>query len=382
MREQETDTAGQLIAILRASLRGESCRIDRTTDWTALVQLARRHNLQHIAAETALREENAAQLQPETLLSLQKIVLQSVAVSETQRYEAQRLLQRMEEAGLSVMPIKGLCTRERYPSQSFRSMGDLDFLYRPEQTGAVRAQMRALGYTLREGRKHDTYHLPPYVYAELHRQLVASESAQAAYFSDIWSRAVPIPGTRHCFRMRAEDEYLFNLVHFAEHLREGGAGIRFLMDVFVYEQTPLDRAYLNAELQRIGLSAFYENVRAVADSWFGDASAALTPLQEQLATFVTAGGVFGNADNAASLAVRDGRLAYIVHFCFPNYESMCSMFPWLQKAPALLPISWVVRGCSALCRRPDRVWRKFGQMLRGNRQRGRDLGTFLELCGL
>ena len=383
MPEQRADTAQQLIALLRAALHGEPFRADADTDWTALTRLAAKHNLQYAAAKAALEDGNAAALPPELLAQLQKHYLQSLAVCETQRFEARRLMEAFAERGLTVMPIKGVCTRARYPDAPLRSMGDLDFLCRAEQTRAVRAAMQALGYTdFREGRKNDYYRLPPYVLVEMHRELLAAESGQYGFWRDVWDRSeadAELPGVH---RMRPEDEYLFNLVHLAEHFREGGAGIRFLMDVWVYERTPLDRAYLDAELGRMGLGDFYDNVRAVAEHWFEETAPTLTPLQERLAAFILDNSVFGDRRNAASLAVRRGRAASLLRVCFPDYESMRSMFPWLAKAPALLPASWAPRGCRALLHRPEQVRHKLDQILHGDREQGRSLQAFFESCGL
>ena len=382
MHEWPSEPTEQLIALVRAALTAERLPAAENTDWSALLRAAAKHSLQYIAAQAALGGDMPQSLQPQLLSRMQKICMQSVAVCSTQDYEAERLMRYFEEHGLFLVPIKGVCTRARYPESTIRSMGDLDFLYDARQTKAVRAAMKALGYSdFREGRKHDAFRLPPFVHVELHRELVASENDQYDNSRVIRGRLRPVSGTRHRFRMTLEDEYLFNLIHFAGHVRLGGAGIRFVMDVYVYEQTPLDRAYLRAELEKAGLRTFYENVRAIAAFWFAD-GAALTDTQEQLARFIMNNGVFGSDGDAAALAVRGGRLSALAQSCFPNYESMRSMYPWLEKAPALLPFSWAMRGCTAVFRRPDHVRGRLRQLLRGDRKKGRDLETFFAACGL
>ena len=61
---------------------------------------------------------------------------------------------------------------------------------------------------------------------------------------------------------------------------------------------------------------------------------------------------------------------------------MRSMFPWLEKAPALLPYSWALRGYRAVRYRPDRVRHKWRQLVSGDREKGIDLHQFLADCGL
>ncbi len=375
--------AGSLLSMVRSALRGEGFQTDQPIEWASLLTFASRHNLQHIVAAFALGDDLSVTLTPELLAQMQKIYLQADAIRRTQDFEAERLMQYFEAHGLSIMPIKGICTRRRYPNAALRSMGDIDFLYRPEQTKAVRAAMDALGYTdYREGRKNDSWRLAPYIHVEMHREMVAAESAQHDYYRDVWSRARRMAERQYCFQMPLEDAYVFNLVHFAEHLLEGGAGIRFVMDLFVYEHTAMDRDYLTGELTKIGLLTFYENVRAIAEAWFGDSTAELTEVQQQLAAFLLDSGVFGKRDHAAALAVSGGRAASLLKICFPGYESMRSMFPWLEKAPVLLPYSWVLRGYRAVRYRPDRVRHKLRQTLHGDREKGKDLGAFFSECGL
>ena len=381
MSERETDTAMLLISWIRSALRGERFQLDGDVDWNALLAISARHNLQYIVAAAGL--EHADLLTPELLQKMQKIYLQTDVICKSQSFEADRLMRLFSERGISVMPIKGICTRRRYPDGRLRSMGDLDFLYPAEKTGAVHAAMAELGYEdFREGRKHDSYRLPPYIVVEMHRDMLAAENALYDYCSSAWSRVQHISEMRNVFRMTTEDEYVFNLIHFAEHLQEGGAGIRFVMDVFVYEHIEMDRAYLAGELQKTGLQTFYENVRAIAERWFGEPKTALTEVQARLAAFLLDSGTFGIGSNSAAIAVSGGRVKSFLQLCFPGYRSMRSMFPWLEKAPALLPYSWALRGYRAVRYRPDRVRHKWRQLVSGDREKGIDLHQFLADCGL
>ena len=53
-------------------------------------------------------------------------------------------------------------------------------------------------------------------------------------------------------------------------------------------------------------------------------------------------------------SIRDGigkrwqRYKRTLSWIFPEYHYMRSMYPWLEKAPVLLPVSWMVRGMRLL----------------------------------
>lgn len=102
--------------------------------------------------------------------------------------------------------------------------------------------MRTLGYENHvEGRKHDHYSMPPYVSLEVYRDLVDGDNEFYNYYRNIWIRCKPKSGFQYVYEMSLEDEYIFNFVHLVEHFKNGGIGLRFLVDVYVYECLDIDR---------------------------------------------------------------------------------------------------------------------------------------------
>ena len=58
--------------------------------------------------------------------------------------------------------------------------------------------------------------------------------------------------------MSLEDEYIYNLIHLVEHFQNGGVGIRFVMDVYIYNRIEtIDWEYIEAELAKLGLWEFF-----------------------------------------------------------------------------------------------------------------------------
>ena len=131
--------------------------------------------------------------------------------------------------------------------------------------------------------------------------------------------ARPKAGMKYTFEMSVEDELVFNIAHLAEHFKEGGAGVRFIIDVYVYSRIDMDRAYVEQELKKLGLNEFYQNINDLAKHWFADGES--SELTEKLAGFIMAGGVFGDSENAAALAVEEGRARRFFKVCFPDYDS-------------------------------------------------------------
>jgi hypothetical protein len=185
----------KLIAYIRAFLHNENVEFPITPEVGAL---AKKHQVQNFLWLTSSNPAEKKQFH------------MSVAASMSQEYSADELLACFEEQGLYVMPLKGICTRKRYPDVFLRTMGDLDILCKIEQSKEVHSAMQSLGYKNHvEGRKHDIYSRPPYVCVEVHRDLVDGESPYWNYYRDIWERCTPRTGFQYVYEMSVEDEYIF-----------------------------------------------------------------------------------------------------------------------------------------------------------------------------
>ncbi len=374
-----------LPALLGYVLRGQAVpkTLVQQLRWPSLLRMASRHKvLSTLACALPLMEERP---EGEICTQLENVLMEQMLVSSNQLFAAQQLQQSFEQKGLFNLTLKGIHTKLRYPQDFMRSMGDLDVLYKAEQTPGVKAAMKELGYTgFQEGRKHDHYSRQPYVAVEMHRQLVSASSGFSEYYENIWQRSRFCPGCRYSHTMSVEDEYLFNLIHMVEHFKEGGVGIRFIMDVYVYETlVQMDRAYLRQELEKLELWEFYGNIVKLAMYWFDSDPAMPDGLTLELADFVRSGGVYGSAKNSQALSVsKGGRLAFLMRACFPSYREMCSMFPWLEKWPVALPAAWGFRAVRSLAYRRGNVKNQLNTYAHADAERGHQLRRFYEACGL
>ena len=377
---------GKLLArLLGYALRGESAtQIAVESDrWEKLVKLAKRHKVANTLAYVLplLGENNRPN--EELAQKLETVLFEQTMIGSNQLFAAQELQQAFEEKGLYSLCLKGIHTKLRYPQDNMRSMGDLDILCKAEQNASVKRAMADLGYGgFQEGRKHDHYTRPPYIAVEMHRQLVSVRSDFDAYCQRVWERSQPLPGCQFAHAMTVEDEYVYNLIHMVEHFKEGGVGLRFVMDIYVYEtRVELDRAKVARELEKLSLTEFYRNVVKLARYMFEEGQS--DPITEELAEFIFAGGVYGSRKNSQALSVsKGGRIGFLLRTCFPGYRDMCSMFPWLAKCPVLLPVTWLIRAVRSLLFRRRTVKGQFETCAKGDQALGKELRSFYRQIGL
>ena len=359
-------------------------------DWKDLLAQAKQHNVVSMLG-CVLPQLTAAQMPPQKELdSLRRQAMLMALVNSNQLHGLEQMQQAFEAQGIWHMPLKGSTTRHLYPQPEMRTMNDLDILTKPSQQKEIRKIMTALGYAdFKEGRKHDIYCKKPYIRIEMHREMVAARSRFSKYYRNVWDRCQPEEGKKYACRMSATDAFVFNLVHLAGHLDEGGVGIRFITDVYVFDRCDaVDKAALQNTLEELGLWELYKNVSCLAQQWFSMDPPVLeqaqAKLMQRLGEFVLSGGLFGTADNSSALAVHnDGRIGHFLKACFPGYEEMRSMYPWLEKWRILLPWSWFLRGTRSLLFRRESIKGQFRTSVSGDVQKGdalhrlyRDIGYY------
>lgn len=358
----------KLIEAIKASLHDEQITMEVSNE---LVSLAKQHQVQNLLY---LATKNA-ELKKKYLISASQSINQECAIDE--------LINCFEINSLDLMLIKGVCTRLRYIDTTMRTMGDIDILINATQSKKVHNMLLELGYeNYIEGRKHDTYSKSSFVSLEVHKDLLDGENEYYWYYSDIWKKAIRYKNNQFVYQLSLEDEYIFNIIHLVNHFKNGGIGLRFVVDVYIYEQLDFDRTYVEQELKKMHLLEFYKNIKTLSNIWFGNNENIISSDKtlEQLGDYILNCGIFGNKTNRVNLIAGGNRLKFLIRFCFPGYKSMKSMFPWL--IPVLLPFAWALRGIRALLYRRKNVKFILDSTTKGDKEKGNNLIKFYENCGL
>ncbi len=373
----------KLIKIIKNVLNKTSSEIVEVDDWKSLAASARTNGLLPCLAfyYQTLPEENRPA--KEITDFFKKVLIQSTVVGMNQLSAVDEMQKAFEENGIYNLVVKGAKTKTRYHDEVLRSMGDIDILYKSHQHKEFyNLMMNSLNYEdFQEGRKNDTYTKNKFIVVEAHRQLVSTESEYIDYLETVWDRAVLCDNCKYTFEMTLEDEFIYNIIHLVEHFKHGGVGIRFIMDIWVYNQIEMNREYLKDELDKLGLYDFYLTISQLADYWFGNGEG--NELLEKLGEFIFSSGIFGNHENSSALAVEDGgKLKTLIKICFPSYKEMASMFLWLKKYPFLLPIAWAIRAFRSLTKRKGNVKVQLNTIKDGDTQKGKEIKSFYKECGL
>ena len=349
-------------ACIKAALTGEAASLAREMPIAEMYALAKAHQIVPLVYQGLYLSETdlsaAEEMRMKTLKLAMGDQLQCSALSA--------ITEAFSQNGIDHMPLKGSAIKNLYPSSEMRLMSDLDILIREEQYGQIKPIMLSLGFT--EGVESDhelIWHKKPNICVELHKRLIPSYNDDYyEYYKDPWGKAVP--GTApFSYTMRREDEYLYIFTHLTKHYRDGGIGVKHLVDLWRYADryADMDREYIGEELDKLCLRAFHENIVATLAVWFEHA--APTEITEHITERIVESGAYGLQDkkdtaaaaktSAREVSVGAAKRKKILQYLFLPIGEMKKRYPVLTKAPFLLPIFWVVRWITAVFGRRDKI---------------------------
>ena len=311
-------------------------------------------------AETPEEQEVAAAAQQ----------IYSHTVAHGAKYAAwyQRLSQSLAQNSIDHLAFKGIVVKDLYPVPELRTFSDVDFVIRKEDRERCHALMQSLDYeTVVDFEPVYTYRKEAELY-EIHTGIMSVNFTERAdyigYFRDLWSNASKIGN--HVWAFSIEFHFIYLLSHIAKHIYGSGAGIRMYLDLALYIKElgkTMDWAWIQAELEKLGLTQFFSLTLHSLKRWFGTQIPVELPeveedLLAEFSVFTMESGVFGfeGRKPGEQLIRKQGekkglRIKALKKNFFPSAEVIKSRYTYLEAHKWLLPVAWV-----------DRVFRNFGRI--------------------
>jgi len=243
--------------------------------------------------------------------------------------------------------LKGAVLKELYPRYGMREMADNDILFDKSRGAELREIMLELGFTVEEYDRgnHDIYYKKPVSNFEMHKELFSELGNKKLYiyYANVKDRLIRDDEKQYEYHFTDEDFYLYITAHDYKHYSLSGAGLRSLMDTYVYlKHKPLDMEYVVREAKKIGIADFERQNRELALHLFEGQE--LTHTEREMLDYIISSGTYGNLEQYVANAVQEkGKWGYFLSRLTLPRELMEILFPILKKAPFLYPFCWVLR---------------------------------------
>ena len=281
---------------------------------------------------------------PDLIETLERAELTAVWRVRNIENEQGRVRKCLEEADIPFILLKGAVMRSYYPAAWMRTSSDIDVLVpKGELARAIAVIEENLGYEISTTEPHDaSLYSKSRVHLDMHT-LFEGDREDEALLNAAWRDSRDDGGCEHF--LTPEHFYFYHVAHMAEHVRNGGCGIRPFIDLYLLNaKLDLDRARVEALLTEYGLDRFEAMAVQLSESWMrGTESEALESFEE----YILAGGVYGTIAQTVAAKRRDGqgKLGYLMHRIFMPYSELKERHPRLDGRPWLTPFFEVWRWC-------------------------------------
>ena len=205
------------------------------------------------------------------------------AIAGTQNFaEHSELHELMTANDIPYVVMKGFASAMYYPEPSLRSMGDVDFLVRPEDLEKAGKALESVSFTIDHGEedenKHIAYHRNPMSIWELHRTVngvpggEVGEKIKAEIDRAIDTAELVNADDVICMAPDKLHHGLIMLLHTASHLTSEGVGLRHLCDWVVFASSLSDmdfRELFEKKLKDFGLWRFAQVLTLLGINYLG-----------------------------------------------------------------------------------------------------------------
>lgn len=335
-----------IFKLLKSALDGQECREAQELDkgaWEIIYKISKEHDLAHIIGY-ALRT-----LDIKIDEDLGKAFERSASVATFRymqsAYELDAIANTLEKAEICFMPLKGSVLNKYYKEPWLRTSCDIDILVKKQDLEkATSVLVSELGYELKpSSTTHDVSIMSPSgVHLELHFELNEENFKESALLTSVWESG-ELENIGYHYTITNELFLFFHIYHMAKHFKNGGCGIKPLLDLWVIRnKMGYDEKKATALLEREGYLTFYQNALALSNVWFEDATH--TELTRQMQAFILHGGVYGTFEqNVAMAQTKESRFKRLFRRIFMPYRQLIVRYPSLEKCPPLYPIYTVIR---------------------------------------
>lgn len=359
-----TDIELKLLEALSASLKGESVKWEPLSreNLIELYNLANVHQILPLVYESTYKSQGA---DPQ----VKSIVMRSIMMQTLQTRDFLNFVNKMDEAGLHPLVVKGIIARSLYPIPDERPSGDEDLFVTPDMFKTYHQFF--IEHDMITGENIDAYEVAYQLkgsplYIELHKSLFSDKSQAYGswnqFFYEAHKRAVveKIEGIE-IHTMCPDDHFLFLILHALKHFLHGGVGIRQVADIMMFaKHYNIDYDHVFEQLQKVSCGVFGATLLSIGQKYLIEAPIPQKYLDlsqniEDLLKDILDAGVYGNSNlsrkHSSNITLEaitlsnQGKKAHasLKNTLFPKREDLVGRYPYLKKHGYLLPVAWIMR---------------------------------------
>lgn len=276
--------------------------------------------------------------------------------------EREKIYQKLDDAKIWHIPIKGIILDNLYPKFGTREFSDNDIWIAPNSFGKLKAIMDDMGYHefASSSNVHYSFHKEPFWNFEFHYRLFSDLDKFKSfndYFDNLLSEIIKPDSGTYFYELSDEASYIYILAHAYKHYNESGFGLRTVADVWLFRQKNLmNRRLLTNQLEALGIKDFSDTLEGIGDKLFGDEKdfslSCLSDREFAMFDNIIKSGKFGNNEmyyirgfqQFTESRGKKSMIRYLFYRLFPDIELYKNRNSFLYRHKILHPVFYVYRG--------------------------------------
>ena len=346
-----------ILNLIKVSL-GEKISKDKfkNIDFDKIYKISKNHCIETLIFEAI--EKLKLELEP-NLYQEWKETSDEVIINDIKQYEESKLIKRiLTDNKIEYLFMKGQVLKELYPKTYMRSMGDIDILIKEKNRKNMKNILINLGYDVEKYNKdnEDIYVKDPIYVIEVHTELFEKYTIYHHYFKNLFENRLLKNNYENNFNI--EDMYIYIIIHLAKHYHEAGAGIRNIIDIYIYRKkylNQMDKDYIDKLLKKFEVDEFEQRITKLIDVYFYNKKE--DKESTEMINYIFEAGIYGNEDIVIENGLKqyNSKLNLYIHKFFPSINYMKKIYPIINNTILLLPVMYIYRWIEIIIKRPKNI---------------------------
>lgn len=361
-------TSEYFIYLLSCWLNDEKPRGSEDTNWQEIYALAEAHNVTAVITSQIKKLPQGSRPQGKLLSAFNQRLGYTVQNYEIKMRAMTHLIEVLSQAEIDHLLVKGAVLRFLYPSPELRTSGDTDVVVRLSDYEKSVKVLKKAGFKVDFVRKNVSQVVYGGEFFDLHTELESINVQSKIYYSTPFDDISESTG--HTYKLKPIYHLLYVITHIAYHLKNGGAGIRMIMDIdaLLRYYPDMDMEKFMALCDNIKIKRTAQALIALSKKWFN------TPVgndytfedtdersfYDNLSELIINGGIFGYKNGGVGMMNlqrsmgEDGKTGFkvslkaFVKWLFPSAEYLKRFYYYCYKHPILVPAAWFHRFFKAI----------------------------------
>lgn len=367
-------TVSYTLYLIGCAAKGEApAQPTAPLDFERMFSISKEHQVENLVYVSL--QKLSLNISDELLNKFRQCYEKAIVREARQEFELQSVCEAFTNAGIRHIPLKGSIVKYMYPTPDLRQCGDIDILVDTTDEDIIKSIMCDLGYECIYNSEKHIVCSKNRIHIEVHKHLVDSQSNSFQFLSSVWDTAIQT--NNYTYEMSSEMLYMFLLIHLSGHLKNGGAGIKLIVDFYTFNKT-IDMSTLHEYLIITKLDKLNNKLNQLIDFWFNKKTTS-DEMTVYLSKFILNNGVYGSSEALTQMIYSNKTKAEIFkHYfriTFRPYSTMIILYPSLKKAPFLLPLCYchrIVKKLTTDRKRTKGIWKE-------SHNQSEDLSKFKEL---